>query len=50
MLLGGIVFYSYGNLLMQHNCKKRRESVIYIRVFELWFYPVITDIVIFSAT
>lgn len=22
MLIGGIVFYSYGNLLMQHNCKK----------------------------
>lgn len=22
MLIGGIVFYSYGNLLIQHNCKK----------------------------
>ena len=25
MLLGGIVFYSYGNLLMQHNCKKEEN-------------------------
>ncbi len=50
MLVGGIIFYSYGNLLIQHNCKKEDSLTFTLEYLSYGFIQLLIISILFPQT